>query len=120
MSAAAEFMENVRTFPLSPRRPDGSRSYWSVIFAGCTIVLAILGGVLAAGSYVGTFKTELDQAAKIEVQQQVKIDQLTDAIAALTAGEASATAQITSLRQALDDERQERIDLEHSLNFPRR
>lgn len=110
-------MADIRRFPLPPEDETGEklRRYVPVAYHVLAIVFSVGATILSGGVFLGRWETDV-----VNLTTQVSIavsgiSSLKDAVADVNQRQAVEASEIDTLKRALQDERQERIDLERRL-----
>ena len=99
--------------------PSTKPSYTSVIFAGMTVLFSIISAVSVSGWVLGSTKATIDSLRELvsldHTETREHIDAMIGNINSLSVAESSLASQVDALRQAIVQERQDRLDSERRL-----
>lgn len=106
-------MAEIKRFPLP--ETDQPRTYISLISLILTVVFAVGSAILAAGVFFGRDETDISNLTQQVSRTVSGIDGLRDAIAATNQRQAVQSNQIDTLKQSIQDDHRELIELERRL-----
>jgi hypothetical protein len=105
-------MGNVARFPLGSQ-PDSVPNWVGALFAGCVAVMSIGGALLTSGMMLGRVDTTMaNQSALIQRDHEEttkQIDALTANVTSIATQSAAIQVQVSNLRDALAQERADRL-----------